>query len=253
MSKANETSGRFYWFELMAGDVERAKGFYGELFGWSAKSMDMGPMGTYWVLSAGEKQIAGVVKAESKEKSGWLAYTTVKSVDEATKIAKGAGGTELVPPTDIPTIGRFSIVADTEGAVIAPFRPLEESEEPKGHPGLGEFCWSELLTHAPDKATAFYTKVFGWATEGKDMGPMGTYTIFKRGDVQAGGAMKAMDPKAPPMWLHYVVVENVDTSYARVEKLGGKQIVPPMDIPGIGRSAVVTDPDGAMIALFKGG
>lgn len=253
MSNAIKTAGRFYWHELNTNNVEQAKGFYGELFGWTSKGIDMGPMGTYTIVSAGEKQVGGIAKAEAGAKPAWLSYITALDVDATASNAKAAGASVIVPPSDIPGQGRFAILADAEGALFAPFRPTEETAEPEGMPGLGEFCWSELITQKPDSAVPFYAKLFGWGQDAKDMGPMGTYTMFKRGEKQAGGAMKAMDPSAPSMWLNYVVVENVDTSYGRAEKLGGKQAVPPMDIPGIGRFAVVIDPGGAMIALFKGG
>lgn len=251
MGEAIKTSGRFYWHELMASDVERAKGFYGELFGWTAKSMDMGPKGTYWVLSAGDKQVAGLMKAESREKSGWLSYVTAVDVDATVATAKAAGATIAVPPSDIPGIGRFAILVDREGAKLAPFRPLEESAEPIGTPGLGEFCWAELITQNPESAVKLYTQTFGYTTEQKDMGPVGIYTIFKRGDLQAGGCMKAMSPKGPSHWLDYVVVDDVDANFVRAQKLGAKVAVPPMDIPGIGRAAVVLDAEDAPIALFK--
>jgi predicted enzyme related to lactoylglutathione lyase len=251
MSNAIKTAGRFYWHELVTADVEQAKGFYGELLGWAITAVDMGPMGTYWIASVGEKQVAGIAKAENGAQPGWLAYVTAHDVDETTNQAKAAGATVLVPPSDIPGQGRFSLLADAEGALFAPFRPSDESADDGALVGLGGFCWSELLTHTPATSIGFYAKLFDWGKDEREMGPLGTYTMFKRGDKQAAGAMKAMNPKAPAMWLNYVVVDNVDASYARAEKLGGKQLVPPMDLPGIGRSAVVVDPAGAMIALFK--
>ncbi len=252
MSNANKTTGRFYWHELNTTDVEQAKGFYGELFGWTFTSMDMGPMGTYTLVNAGAKQVGGIAKAEPGTPAGWLAYVTTTDVDATTAAAKAAGAKEIVPPSDIPGQGRFSILTDAQGAAFAPFRPLAESADTEERAGLGHFCWTELVTQDPKAAIPFYAKLFGWGTDEKDMGPIGTYTMFTRGEKHAGGAMKAMNPHAPSMWLNYVVVENVDNSYARVEKLGGKQLVPPMDIPGVGRMAIALDPAGAAIALFVG-
>lgn len=251
MSNAIKTAGRFYWHELVTTDVEQAKGFYGELFGWAIEGVDMGPMGTYWIASAGEKQVAGIAKADAGAKPGWLSYITAQDVDATTSQATAAGAKVLVPPSDIPGQGRFSLLADAEGALFAPFRPSDETADDGGLVGLGGFCWSELLSQTPATSVAFYATLFGWGRDEREMGPLGTYTMFKRGDKQAAGAMKAMNPSAPAMWLNYVVVENVDASYARAKKLGGKQLVPPMDIPGIGRSAVVMDLGGAMISLFK--
>jgi uncharacterized protein len=246
------TTGRFYWHELCTRDAQRAKGFYGELFGWTSKPMDMGPFGTYFVLSVGEKQVGGIATVESAGEVGWLSYVTVADVDEAADRAKKLGAKLLTPPSDIPGVGRFALLLDREGARIAPFRPANESVDAANPPSLGEFCWSELLSQDVKVATEFHTKLFAWGTDERDMGPLGKYTMFKRGDRQAAGCMKAMDPRAAAQWLDYVVVDDVDSSYARAAKLGAKQLVGPMDLPGIGRSAVVADPEGSMIALFKG-
>lgn len=245
------TSGRFYWHELHVGDVEAAKGFYGELFGWKTRAMDM-PMGTYTLISANGKDIGGIVKLDGKGAPGWLAYCTAADVDAAAARAKKAGATVHVPPTDIPEVGRFAIVADAQGARIAPFKPAEESPDPDERPGLGTFCWNELVTQDPEAAKLVYGETFGWTTEGKDMGPMGTYHVLKRGERQAGGIMKAMDPRAPSMWLGYVLVEDVDASFEKAKRSKAHGLVPPTDIPEIGRFAVITDPQGAAVALFKG-
>jgi predicted enzyme related to lactoylglutathione lyase len=157
-----------------------------------------------------------------------------------------------VPAMDIPTVGRFSVVEDAQGARFAPFRPETEAPEVAGPPGLGTFCWNELVTQDPEAASRLYADVFGYGIESKPMGPMGTYTLLKRGEAQAAGIMKAMEPKAGSFWLGYVVVDDVDQSFARAQKLGGKAMVSPADIPDIGRFAVVLDPKGASIALFKG-
>ncbi len=249
MSKT-KTSGKFVWHEIHARDVEVAKGFYGELFGWTSRAVEMGP-GTYTMFAAGGVDVGGAVKLDQGAPH-WLSYCSTPDVDAATARAKARGATVIAPPTDYPTVGRFSIISHQHGGVIAPFCGEKEQPESKEAPALGTFCWNELVTQDQAAALALHKDVFGWTQEDKDMGPMGTYNILKRGDIQAGGVMKAMDPRAPSMWLGYVLVESVDKSFERAKKLGGKALVPPGDIPQIGRFAVVTDPEGAPIALFTG-
>jgi hypothetical protein len=84
------------------------------------------------------------------------------------------------------------------------------------------------------------------------MGPAGTYHIQLRGERMAAGIMKSPIPGAPSVWLSYVAVANVDASAARAAKLGAKVMMEAADIPGIGRFAVIQDPQGAAIALFTG-
>jgi hypothetical protein len=143
------------------------------------------------------------------------------------------------------------VLSHDAGGVVAPYCGDSESPEVE-KPAVGSFCWDEVITQDPKAAVAFYKEVFGYGTEEKDMGPAGTYTILKRGDRMAGGVMKAFDPKAPAMILSYIAVDDVDASLVRAKKLGGKEISPASDIPGIGRFAVVSDLDGAVFALFKG-
>jgi uncharacterized protein len=84
------------------------------------------------------------------------------------------------------------------------------------------------------------------------MGPMGTYRILKRGDRQTAGIMN-LPPGAPPRaaWLEYVATD-VDAAVRNAKEIGATVRMPAMDIPNIGRFAVLGDPTGAAIAVFKG-
>lgn len=119
-------------------------------------------------------------------------------------------------------------------------------------PAHGTFCWNELLTRDVDAASSFYTTLFGWSVEEMDMGPAGTYHIMKAGDTQVGGIMKLPAPEAPPCWLSYIAVDDVDAHTEKAKGLGATVCCEPTDIPNIGRFAVITDPTGATVALFTG-
>ena len=116
-------------------------------------------------------------------------------------------------------------------------------------PGRASSAGTSLMTSDVAGAKAFYSGLFGWRPQDKPMPDM-TYTVLHRGTDQAAGLMQHPMPGAPPAWLSYVHVDNVDTSAAKIPGLGGKIVVPPMDIPGIGRFAVATDPQGASFAIF---
>ena len=130
------------------------------------------------------------------------------------------------------------------------------SDEAKQSPTAGTFCWNEMLTTNPEASRAFYTELLGWKTEDIDMGPMGTYTLFKTAAGDDVGGMMAMPPQAqeagvPSHWISYVAVESVDQSHQRALDLGATGCVPPTDIPGKGRFAVLTDTAGAVFALYS--
>lgn len=118
----------------------------------------------------------------------------------------------------------------------------------------GSFVWFELMTSDPDAAESFYKHVVGWSAT--DAGfPDWRYTILKADGAPVGGLMK-MPAKAPPDakpgWIGYVGVDDVDSYAARIREAGGSLCHGPADIPGVGRFAVVADPEGAVFALFKG-
>jgi hypothetical protein len=115
----------------------------------------------------------------------------------------------------------------------------------------GAFSWSELITTDVPGAVEFYTKLFGWTTQELQMEGM-SYTLVKVGEKQVGGMM-AVPPQAqgmPPAWGVYVTVDDVDSIAKTAEKLGGKIIVPPTDIPDVGRFCVIQDPQGAVISAI---
>lgn len=114
----------------------------------------------------------------------------------------------------------------------------------------GTFCWNELMTGDVEKAKEFYTKLVGWDTQAWP-GAM-PYTVFKTGDKQVGGMMQITPEmgNVPPHWMAYVAVENVDKIAADAEGLGGKILVPPTDIPGVGRFVCVQDPTGAVLCFM---
>lgn len=116
----------------------------------------------------------------------------------------------------------------------------------------GMFSWNELKTDDVEAAKAFYAKVFGWTLEDVPMPDM-TYTLLKLDDREVGGMMKlpAEAGGAPPHWGVYVSVDDVDAVARTAEKLGGKVLVQPRDLPFIGRVCVIQDPQGAVISAIK--
>ena len=115
----------------------------------------------------------------------------------------------------------------------------------------GAFSWSELMTSDPAAAAAFYGQLFGWNVQTMDMGT-GPYHVAKVGETSIGGIM-AMPPDAPPMpphWGCYVTVNNVEETLAKCAALGGKTLMPGMDIPHVGRMAVIQDPQGAVLSVM---
>jgi hypothetical protein len=116
----------------------------------------------------------------------------------------------------------------------------------------GAVSWTELTTPDPAAAQAFYGALFGWRFQTMDMG-QGAYHVIKVGEDGAIGGIMATPPEAkgmPPMWGSYVTVADCDATAAQCTALGGKVCVGPMDIPTVGRFAMLQDPQGATICCI---
>jgi predicted enzyme related to lactoylglutathione lyase len=115
------TPGAFSWSELMTHDVEGARSFYSKLFGWGTKDMQM-PNGTYTTFQVGEASVGGMMKIPA-ESAGmapvWGVYVTVKDVDATIKQVEELGGSVLMAPWDIPSVGRMAMIKDPQGATLA--------------------------------------------------------------------------------------------------------------------------------------
>jgi len=114
---------------------------------------------------------------------------------------------------------------------------------------LGHFVWHELMTSDDAAASAFYADLFGWAVS-----TAGDYTMFTTRQGMIGGAGKLPAPMAasgvPPHWLGVVEVADVDATVALSRELGGRVLMPPMDVPQAGRMALITEPSGAPLKLL---
>lgn len=116
----------------------------------------------------------------------------------------------------------------------------------------GAFSWFELMTTDMAAAKDFYTKLFGWTTEEMPM-QGGTYTVIKVADTSVAGIMTTPPDAqgAPPMWGVYITVDDVDATAKKAQEMGGKILMPPRDIPNVGRFCVIQDPQGATVATIK--
>ncbi len=250
MAEARWSPGMFVWRELMTDDAERARRFYGELFGWTWKGEEVGGGHAYWIASHGGRQVAGMMPKPPGPPmpTAWSSYVLVDDVDAAARRCAAAGGRVLREPGDIPDVGRFAVLADPWGAVVFPFRAAgEESPPPALPPPAGTFCWETLVTPEPAKAIAFYGKVIGFGT-GRT--PSGEGTVLTAGDAMVADVQPAR-PGGPSYWATYVAVDGAEATRDRAVRLGGKVIVPRVDVPKVGVVSFVADPSGAALGLFE--
>ncbi len=115
---------------------------------------------------------------------------------------------------------------------------------------IGTIGWRELMTPKPEQSEKFYRELFGWAIRAVPMGP-GTYRLCDIGKKEIAGIMQFDKPGIPAHWVSYVTVADVDATANAATKAGGKVANPPMDIPNVGRFAVIMDPFGGVTVPFK--
>ncbi len=249
-------AGDFRWYELMTRDGARAEAFYTQLFSWTFQNMPVGD-GVYRLVLVGVTPEGGI--AEKKDlplevPAHWVPYISVTHVDTTVSIALSYGAAAIVPPQDIPPYGgRFAILRDPLGAVFGVHQPApNQPPMPPFQPKPGGFAWTELSTTDVERAKDFYRAIAGWRWTSMDMGDGSKYWIASINEVRIAGLM-AIPPGAPPAsaWLPYVFVAEVDADATKAAELGAQIVMPPTDIPGVGRFAVILDPTGAALALFK--
>jgi uncharacterized protein len=236
------------WVDIGTSDIAGALAFYGELFGWTSE--DMGEeAGHYTIVSKNGQRVAALSNAMDPGPPRWTTYINVDDVDDVAKKAEAAGGTVIMAPMQVMSAGKMAIFQDTTGAFIAAWQPGD-------HIGAGlvneagSLTWNELSSSDPSKSKAFYSAVFGWGWGGSD-----EYSEAQVGGRTIAGLMprpEGMPAEVPDHWLAYFGTTDVDAEAERATGLGATVLVPPTDIPGTGRFAVLMDPQGAMFALFKG-
>jgi len=248
--------GTFCWPELGTTDTAEAKKFYTGLFGWAANDVPAGPDMTYTMLQLSGKNI-GALYGQQKEQRDqgvpphWMSYVSVESADGTARKAKELGGKVIGEPFDVFDVGRMAVLQDPTGATFCVWQP-------KAHIGTqvvnepGALCWSELATRDTETAGKFYSDLFGWKRNTRNIGGT-TYTEFWREDAPVGGMMEMTKEwgEIPPHWMVYFASADADASASKAKNLGGQVKVPPTDIPEVGRFAVLQDPQGAVFSVIK--
>jgi predicted enzyme related to lactoylglutathione lyase len=246
--------GKVVWNDLITEDLEAARRFYGELFGWTFEQGARPSGRPYWLARSGKVYVAGMVEApppaDGEKVSRWLPYMSVNDVDAAVAQATAAGARVAVAPRDV-NLGRVAAIVDTEGAVIGFVRSrIGDPDDTTTAPATGRIVWTELVANDPVAATRFYATVVGY--EAKTIERRGgQYTLLTQRGSDRAGILKNPSEQTAPVWLTYFGVDDPAAAVARVVALGGTVVLPPSGQLREGTMAVVTDPSGALLVLQK--
>jgi predicted enzyme related to lactoylglutathione lyase len=247
-------AGAFVWVELGTTDQAAAKNFYSALFGWNANDMPMGPDEYYTIFRLDGRDAAAGYTLNAERSGGapphWMLYISTSSADDSAARAAQAGGTVLAPPFDVFDAGRMAVVQDPTGATFSLWQP--KANQGIGIAGVdGTLCWADLMTGDTARAKQFYEDLFGWAITPGEKDPSG-YLHIKNGETFIGGLPPAgLQPGVPPHWLLYFLVSDADAAAAKAQSLGARVYYGPTTMEGVGRWSVISDPQGAVLALFQ--
>lgn len=250
------TPGSFVWRELMTSDMKGAEAFYKNVVGWTCADSGMAEM-SYSICHAGDAMIAGMMNIPDEAKKmgvppNWSGYISVEDVDAATAKLKSLGGSVHRPPSDIPGVGRFSVVADPQGAIFDLFKSANPAQADPPPDTPGHVGWNELYAQDWEKSFAFYNAMFGWTKgEAIDMGPMGKYQLFSHGGKDIGGMMNKPPHMPNAAWGFYFNVDGAAAAAARVTAAGGKILHGPVPVPGGHTIVQGLDPQGAFFGLVS--
>jgi predicted enzyme related to lactoylglutathione lyase len=247
--------GQFSWYDLMTPDSAVAKKFYPAVTGWSTEEWDKADY-TMWTARGapfgGMNPITPEQTAQGIQPH-WLAYVTVDDIGRTTERVRSLGG-QVLHEEEIPDVGRFAIIQDPQGAILAAIKSSTPSPGWDGTPSLGKFSWHELMTSDYRAAFDFYRQLFGWENQQEmDMGPAGKYLMYGKNCKMFGGIYNREPERAnvPPTWLFYANVKDVKKSIEAVKRNGGQLRMGPMQVPGGDWVAVFTDPQGAPFAVHQ--
>ncbi|MGA8612500.1 MAG: VOC family protein [Xanthobacteraceae bacterium] len=246
--------GRFLWYELMTTDTKAASAFYAKVMGWEARDVSAPGM-SYALFTFGEETVCGLTDLQQEaRRTGavpkWIGYVGVDDVDAAADQVKRLGGAVYVPPTNVPDISRFSVVADPQQATFVLLKWLKPGEEKPADPNAaGRVGWHELLAANWERAFRFYSALFGWQRADAESEAMSTYQQFSAGGQTIGGMYTKPASVPIPFWLYYFNTDDVDAAAKRVTAGGGRLLEGPIGVPGGSRVARCIDPQGAMFAL----
>lgn len=250
----SEILGRHVWSELMTTDPKAAEAFYDNVVGWTSEPFGNSPTPYTQFKRSGGAGVGGLMQtpAGMNMPPVWSMYIAVPKLEDAVAQITRLGGSELSALTDVPTVGRMQMLKDPQGAAFYIMQPEPRDNPPDRDPEVGEASWLELMTTDAPAAMTFYQQLFGWQpSQAMDMGEMGTYQMFNRGDRMIGGMMNK--PKemaqAPPHWAIYFRVPDINAAAERVKANGGTILNGPMEVPGGDWILTAMDPQGAAFSL----
>lgn len=236
--------GKFVWVDLLTEDVQKARSFYNEVFGWNIIPSKEDPL--YFLIYQKIKPIGGMVAHEDRNKqaqeSRWLITLSVEDVDKAAAFVKDKGGKVLDGPIDAEGRGRMALVTDPAGAPLILLR--SSGGDPADVPAEdGEWLWNDLFTQNAQPAGDFYTELAGYDAEHIVTDKVYRYYVLKKGEQFRAGIVEIKMEGLKDNWVPYVKVPDIDRTVKKARMSGAELIYQGTD------AALLRDPTGAVFGI----
>jgi len=235
------------WIDLGIPDLDRAKDFYGALFGWE---FETGPAetGHHTMCLLRGREVAALAPTEPTGAYWWNVYLATDDCDATARRVTAAGGTLVIEPMDIMDKGRMAIAIDPVGAQFG----LWEARAQVGCRLVNEpntLVRNDLVTADPGRARPFYADVFGFTLDGNDDLPGLDFTFLRRPDGHEIGGIMGLSDAEKSSWSTMFEVADADAAVKAATAAGGTATEPENTL--YGRMSTITDPFGAEFTIIS--
>jgi predicted enzyme related to lactoylglutathione lyase len=248
--RTSHPAGAFSWIDLQTDNLDGAKHFYGELFGWDYNDIPIGDGAVYAMAQLQGHSVAGLGERQDESiPPHWNCYVTVADADASAARARELGANLLAEPFDVFEAGRMAAFADPQGAVLSVWQAKDSIGA-----GLvnvpGALTWNDLLTPDVQASAEFYRGLFGWdITEIEGSG--GQYWSIAN-DGRLNGGIMPLPEGGHPAWNLYIASEDLDATQAKAAELGAETVMGPIDVPNGTRFVILRDPSNAVFSVAAG-
>ena len=236
----NQQPGSFVWFDLVTHDRKKVRAYYANLFGWKIFEAKEGD-GYDLIMNKGV-MIGGIAEIAEEEQSAWFSSLSMNDVEQAVDLVKQLGGKVLEPMQQVDDRGVMALVEDNTGAA---FVLLDTgSRDPVSKPVQpGDWLWTDLFTTDSAKAGAFYKGLTGAQLKTVTDRNKKPVDVLSLNGKPISGVVKIPWQDVTPIWLPYVLVEDLTATVQRAVQSGGRLFFKFED------GAILLDPTGAAFGV----
>jgi predicted enzyme related to lactoylglutathione lyase len=247
--------GHFVWRDLVTPEPAAAEAFYTALFGWTVQHHDFGTDTIFRIFEVDGVPSGTIVPPlPGATTAFWYSYIGTPDADAAAETAASLGAAIQIAPGDVEGCGRFGVIADPHGAIVAPITGDQPGPDSDAIVPLGGVSWNELITLDIAASVAFYRTLFDY--DATDISSSeGSYKLLKRTEngvtTTHAGVFHAPEAQPASAWIVYFRVADIDTAREQAESLGATLKTGVIDVEDFGRTCWLIDLTGALIGLHQ--